>query len=185
MVKRLQAIEAILVILTVSIVAGAIIASLTEKTQGLESLLADAEDSARQRLAESVEQTLEYELQIGRRDAQLTAAAELIDALTGDICYIEMAGTFDISYYTQGEAGVDDTTYTGAKVFEGVVAVDPALIPLGTELYVEGVGWCVALDIGGAIKGKKIDVYLDNRQEAIARGRHDARVWIKREGGLA
>ncbi len=40
----------------------------------------------------------------------------------------------------------------------GVVAVDPRVIPLGTKLFVDGYGYAVAADTGGAIKGDIIDV---------------------------
>ena len=41
-----------------------------------------------------------------------------------------------------------------------VIAVDPSVIPLGTKVYVEGYGYAVAADTGGAIKGHKIDVFF-------------------------
>lgn len=40
----------------------------------------------------------------------------------------------------------------------GIVAVDPRVIPLGSKLFVEGYGYAVACDTGGAIKGMIIDV---------------------------
>jgi 3D (Asp-Asp-Asp) domain-containing protein len=49
-------------------------------------------------------------------------------------------------------------TCLGTRVRHGVVAVDPAVIPLGTTLWVEGYGKCVAEDTGGAINGTRIDV---------------------------
>ncbi|WCK54008.1 3D domain-containing protein [Aneurinibacillus sp. Ricciae_BoGa-3] len=49
-------------------------------------------------------------------------------------------------------------TCLGTRVRHGVVAVDPAVIPLGTTLWVEGYGKCVAEDTGGAITGTRIDV---------------------------
>ena len=40
----------------------------------------------------------------------------------------------------------------------GIVAVDPRVIPLGSRLFVEGYGYAVACDTGGAIKGSIVDV---------------------------
>ena len=47
------------------------------------------------------------------------------------------------------------TTASGLKAGYGVVAVDPKLIKLKTSLYIEGYGYAIAADKGGAIKGGK------------------------------
>lgn len=46
------------------------------------------------------------------------------------------------------------------------VAVDPRVIPLGTKLYIEGYGYAVAEDTGGAIKGNRIDLFYNSSAEA-------------------
>ncbi len=54
-------------------------------------------------------------------------------------------------------------TRSGAKVQENhTIAVDPDLIPLGWWVYIEGYGLYKAEDTGGAIKGKKIDIYIED-----------------------
>lgn len=57
-------------------------------------------------------------------------------------------------------------TFTGLLGGYGVVAVDPRYIPLGTRLYIEGYGYAVAADTGGAIKGNRIDLCIDSRHDA-------------------
>ena len=49
-------------------------------------------------------------------------------------------------------------TASGVPVTRGIVAVDPAVIPLGTRLYIPGYGFAVAGDTGGGIKGNMVDL---------------------------
>ncbi len=70
----------------------------------------------------------------------------------------------------------DGITYTGHKIKQGdlIVAVDPKIIPLGSKVYVPGYGLAYALDIGGAIKGNRIDVLFTGNnayKKAIKWGR--------------
>lgn len=69
-------------------------------------------------------------------------------------------------------------TAIGLKIGHGVVAVDPKYIPLGTRLYIEGYGYAVAADTGGAIKGNRIDLGHDTRRDANRVGRRKVRVRI-------
>jgi peptidoglycan DL-endopeptidase CwlO len=63
------------------------------------------------------------------------------------------------------------TTATGIPVAWGVVAVDPAVIPLGTRMYVPGYGEGVAADTGSAVRGRIIDLWFPSCAEALAWGR--------------
>ncbi|NLE23901.1 MAG: DUF348 domain-containing protein, partial [Clostridiaceae bacterium] len=78
-------------------------------------------------------------------------------------------------------------TYTGLKAREGVVAVDPKVIPLGTKLYIEvpgsapDYGFAIAGDIGSAIKGKSIDLYFDTPALVRQWGRRKVVVYILNE----
>ncbi len=69
-------------------------------------------------------------------------------------------------------------TCTGKPVHFGVVAVDPSVIPLGARLYVEGYGYATADDIGGAIKGDRIDVFFESLRDCDRWGRRHTKVYI-------
>jgi len=69
-------------------------------------------------------------------------------------------------------------TASGMRVKPGVIAVDPRVIPLGTYVYVKGYGYSIAADTGGAIKGKRIDVYMKTLSEAYRWGRRTVNVYI-------
>lgn len=71
-----------------------------------------------------------------------------------------------------------NTTYTGIYPQVGVVAVDPTVIPLGQKLYVEGYGYAVARDIGSAIKGDRIDLFMETSREAKRWGRKKVKVYV-------
>ncbi|AZV57275.1 3D domain-containing protein [Clostridium sp. AWRP] len=58
------------------------------------------------------------------------------------------------------------------------IAVDPRVIPLGTKVYVEGYGYAVACDTGGAIKGNIIDLFVNSESEAENWGRRYVTVYI-------
>ena len=58
------------------------------------------------------------------------------------------------------------------------IAVDPSVIPLGTKVFVDGYGYAIASDTGGAIKGNKIDVYFNNKAETQRWGVRNVKVTI-------
>lgn len=57
------------------------------------------------------------------------------------------------------------TTAMGTRARVGEIAVDPSVIPLGTNVYIEGVGPRRAEDTGGNIQGNTIDIYMNSESE--------------------
>lgn len=71
-------------------------------------------------------------------------------------------GRFTITFYWPGEDKYGRLTSTGVNAIEGkTIAVDPAVIPYGSIVLINGNEY-VAQDCGGAIKGRKIDVFVEN-----------------------
>lgn len=106
-------------------------------------------------------------------------------ALQETIESVECLGSYTITYYCNepyphicGE-GIG-LTATGAKAVVGeTIAVDPSIIPYGTEVYIEGIGWRVAQDCGGAVNGRHIDILVDTHEEALSLGSTKANVWVR------
>jgi len=69
-------------------------------------------------------------------------------------------------------------TYTGAPAEAyRTAAVDPEVIPLGSWLYIEGLGWWKAEDTGNLVKGHHVDICVSSRDEAKDWGRRRLKVW--------
>lgn len=69
-------------------------------------------------------------------------------------------------------------TATGVEPREGLIAVDPRVIPLGTQVYIEGYGYAIAADTGGLIKGNIIDVFFPSLQRCLSWGRRPVKVYL-------
>lgn len=66
------------------------------------------------------------------------------------------------------------------------IAVDPKVIPLHSIVYIQNLGYFVAEDTGGLIKGNKIDIYVEDRNLAVRLGTLQGRklkVWVMTQKG--
>lgn len=88
------------------------------------------------------------------------------------------AGPQAITVVATGYA-IHGTTATGLPTAWGVVAVDPAVIPLGTRLTIPGYGMGVAADTGSAVRGATIDLWFPSIAEALAWGRRTVTITIR------
>ncbi|SFS30276.1 3D (Asp-Asp-Asp) domain-containing protein [Marininema halotolerans] len=84
-------------------------------------------------------------------------------------------GDFTLTAYTAGPESTgkvpQDASYgvtsSGTKVADGItIAVDPNVIPIGSRVYIEGIGYRVAQDTGSAIKNQRIDVFMSDLDKA-------------------
>jgi 3D (Asp-Asp-Asp) domain-containing protein len=69
-------------------------------------------------------------------------------------------------------------TASGLPVGAGVIAVDPTVIALGTRVFVPGYGPAVAADVGTAIRGNIIDLWMPTTAQALAWGRRTVTITI-------
>jgi 3D (Asp-Asp-Asp) domain-containing protein len=111
---------------------------------------------------------------LDHRARQVVAKAKAVQSQTGP------ASSAGASLVTDGARTLTVTstgyslsgrTSTGLPVGFGIVAVDPAVIPLGTRITIPGYGEGVAGDTGGAVQGMTIDLWFPTLAQALAWGR--------------
>ena len=101
--------------------------------------------------------------------AQVPAGAEEAE---GRVMYVTATA------YSALDPGNSPYTATGTRVRHGVIAVDPAVIPLGTHVFIPDYGEAVAEDIGWGIHGAMIDVAFDTHEEALMFGRQELEIYM-------
>lgn len=138
-------------------------------------------------VVEAINNSAENQIAQAEQEVRLYAA-ELRDVIQNgslpDGMTAEYIGEFECSAYCVEEyphiCGGNGITASGSPVTVGLtVAVDPEVIPLGSTLYIEGVGIRIAQDTGSAINGQKIDVAVETHADAeswAGYGTHN--VWI-------
>lgn len=152
---------------------------LEEKRQGL-LLELEAERARNDALLEERQRRIE-ELEEENRELQ-EVIKQGIDEIRGILSGARVV-EFEATAYTHvaipGVADINGTgdgiTASGLPVQEGIVAVDPRIIPLGTRIWVEGFGILIAADTGGAIRGDRLDIFLSSRGDALRFGRQQVR----------
>jgi cystine transport system substrate-binding protein len=140
------------------------------RVQARERLKA-AQVSALERQARGVESRAE-EL-TAQSPAPLTPAQAAAVVSTSATGWGERTLTVSATGYS-----IHGRTATGVPTAVGIVAVDPAVIPLGTRMTIPGYGEGVAADTGGAIQGATIDVWFATVAEARAWGRRTVTITL-------
>ncbi|KON66599.1 hypothetical protein AKG34_25725 [Peribacillus butanolivorans] len=100
--------------------------------------------------------------------AQASRGASNVNSTSGKEIYVSSTA------YTASCKGCSGVTSTGVDLKSNpdakIIAVDPSVIPMGSKVYVEGYGYAVAADKGGAIKGNRIDVFFSSKNDAYRWG---------------
>lgn len=116
-------------------------------------------------------------------ESELQEANQTIEDLKGSEYKLVYLGNFKYTYYCDERrshiCGGSGMTASGKPTQVGTtIAVDKSVIPLGTTVYIEGVGFRVAQDTGSAVKGKHIDILVERHKDAMSQGLSGGGVWI-------
>ncbi len=82
--------------------------------------------------------------------------------------------------YSRNQPSLTNITAMGIDLSENpqVIAVDPAVIPLGTKVYVDGYGEAIAGDTGSAIIGNRVDLHMESIDASFAWGIQEVELTI-------
>jgi peptidoglycan hydrolase CwlO-like protein len=166
-----------------------ILANLSSNIKEEKNLLSQATAKEKQLIEKQREKELAAEKAKALADAQKAAAAAqqtTVSALSNSISIPTTGGpnsgstviTVDATAYSDNGFTASGSMTTRNPNGYSTIAVDPRVIPLGTRVYVQGYGYAIAADTGGAIQGKIIDVFFPSDAEAESWGRKTVQVTI-------
>ncbi|NRD77458.1 DUF348 domain-containing protein [Bacillus sp. BRMEA1] len=154
--------------------------TLSEGSQGLvskqyEVLLENGKEVARKLLNEqTIREKQDKIVAVGTKD--LTNQVSRGSESTGTSFYVTATA------YSEDCNGCTGQTATGLNLRANpdmkVIAVDPNIIPLGTKVYVDGYGYAIAADTGGAIKGYRVDLFMPSEEDCYRWGRKKVKLTI-------
>ena len=111
-------------------------------------------------------------VEVSTADASPTSAVEKADAAS----FVVGAETYSATAYS-----LRGKTASGRFVTRGLIAADPRILPLGTRVRLDAGPWSgeyVVADTGGAIKGRKIDIWTPSSREALQFGRRSVKLTV-------
>ena len=122
--------------------------------------------------------------ELGSMKYELDAVNATINDLKSEEYELVYLGNFKLTAYCAelyphicGEG--KGITASGTTATPGrTIGVNPSVIPYGTEVYIEGIGWRIAEDTGGGIGTNHIDILIDTHENALASGVNSGGVWI-------
>jgi 3D (Asp-Asp-Asp) domain-containing protein len=135
--------------------------------------LVDGEEAGRTLLREETVREASDQVVVARQPATLGSRG----AYTGKRTLTMLATAYDPGPGSCGKYA-NGATCNGKRAGYGIIAVDPRLIPLGAKLFVPGYGYGIAADVGGAIKGSRIDLGYNSRTGARQWGKKWVQVTV-------
>jgi 3D (Asp-Asp-Asp) domain-containing protein len=135
-------------------------------------------------LQSEVENSVELNEALQKVSLRLKEYTTIVDNLKNNEYNLVYVGDFKLTHYCiekyEHICGTGDgITATGTLATAGrTIAVDPSIIPYGTQVYIEGYGFRIAEDCGGAVSGNHIDIAVDTHEQAINTGATSGGVWV-------
>jgi 3D (Asp-Asp-Asp) domain-containing protein len=119
---------------------------------------------------------------VAAKEALTSAAASLVSpAPNSDTKFVVPPQAYTATAYS-----LRGRTASGRPVSRGLIAADPSILPLGSRVRVEAGSWTgeyLVADTGGAVKGRRIDIWTPSTREAMQFGRRTVKLTVLEFGG--
>jgi 3D (Asp-Asp-Asp) domain-containing protein len=118
--------------------------------------------------------------------AESVAALRARTASTTPSGIIEEKALLPATQYVATAYSLRGRTASGRMVSKGLIAADPSHLPLGSRVRLDAGGYSgeyLVADTGGAIKGRRIDIWISTTREALQFGRRTVKVTVLSYGG--
>lgn len=167
--------------------------ALIERTSSLEQR--EAKDNSKTAAIKEVNISLVPKLGPDQAAGASSQSYKFTPVLQHDLQRYQAIEVVATGYY----AGVESTgkhpghpeygiTRSGIKVKRdesglSTIAADPKIFPMGSVLYIPGYGYGIVADTGGAIKGKKIDLFYNTKEDIYKEwGKKKLNVYLVKKG---
>jgi 3D (Asp-Asp-Asp) domain-containing protein len=113
---------------------------------------------------------------VGKFEGEAGAAAA-----TRSRTVAEGKAVFPTTPYVATAYSLKGRTASGRMVTRGLIAADPSVLPLGSRVRLDHPGYSgeyLVADTGGAIRGRRIDIWTPSSREAMRFGRRTVKLTV-------
>jgi 3D (Asp-Asp-Asp) domain-containing protein len=138
----------------------------------LGSLILSAKPSA----AETTFQSPQDSISVSKHESSITTAAPTTSSEDDLVLGIEPAVSYVATAYS-----LRGRTASGRYVSKGIIAADPRILPLGSRVHLQAgaySGEYLVADTGGAVRGRRIDIWTPSTREAFRFGRRTVKLTV-------
>ena len=151
---------------------------LSEEDELIKQFAQVVEDSMQEESSATVAASVEEVSTVEEvKAAEEIPPENIVETSQDDLPYTQVMD-MEATAYLPTDGNGEGITAMGIPATYGVVAVDPAVIPLGTRVYIPGYGEALAADTGGAIYGYRIDLCMEDYYQAMDFGRRTVTVFV-------
>lgn len=139
----------------------------------------EAQEIARDALNRLEQNRTQVQLETLDLDEENDAEGYTLSVVATAYCpCVKCCGVYSAQHPSRQGTDFVQRTSTGTIPQQGrTIAVDPSVIPLGSEVVINGHSY-IAEDTGGGIKGNRIDIFFSSHQEALNWGKQTLEVTV-------